>query len=111
MKKIAGLLIALFGLVFFSSSQAVVIIANEHETLEGARIEILHNIETNAGTVIVHKADCSGCAPLTLNYQGDFLFSINGYSEPFTPESPSIGQGDVSYKPDDMSVGHINLYQ
>lgn len=111
MNKITHLFAVVGSLCFFSVSHAVVIISNDYENIEGANIEILHNSEKNSGTVIVRKNNCNACAPITLNYQKNFDFSINGIQKAFSPETPSISTGDISYKPEDMSVGHVNFYQ
>lgn len=111
MKMMTKFLTAIAGLAFLSSAHSVVIVANDYENLEGAKIEILHNEEKNSGTVIVHKDECRNCAPLTLKYQDGFIYSVNGTIKPYTIDSPRNGQGDISYKPEDMSVGHINFYQ
>lgn len=111
MKRITTLLSVVALLFAAIQTQAVIIVSNDNQSLEGVNIEILHNTEKQSGTVIVRQPNCGQCSPLSLSYEGDLDFSINGYPSAFDPQGKTIGKGDISYNPDDMSVGHINLYQ
>lgn len=93
------------------SSHAITIIADEYINIEGAHIEILHNTENQQGTVIVRQPGCDTCTPITLSYSGLPNFSINGHIAAFDGNSPTIGRGDISYKKEDMSLGHVNMYR
>ncbi|GAA5317389.1 MAG: hypothetical protein AseanaTS_25940 [Candidatus Pelagadaptatus aseana] len=93
------------------STQAVVIVEIKNVTLEGASLEILHNPETGAGTIIARESDCDKCKPVSLGYSKPLSFSINGVKEVYTGDSPKLGQGDISYDPEELTVDHLNLYQ
>lgn len=111
MKNLLNSMCAALTLLIVTSAQAVIIVSNDYVALEGTQIEILHNAKEQSGRVIVHRDNCGGCKPLSLTYSGALNFSINGYLSTFDPDGQTIGRGDVSYKPDDMTVGHINFYQ
>lgn len=111
MKKPALILALLTIVSFCSSAYSVVILENKNITLEGAKIEILHNFETNKGTIIGRHASCASCPPVVLNYEGQLSFSINGIDKAYSPNSPKLGEGDLSYNPEDMVLDHVNLYQ
>jgi hypothetical protein len=110
--KVPAIFALLFSTLFISlDSQAVVILEVKNKTIEGALLEILHNSETNSGTIIARPSECNNCKPLSLTYKGLFSFSINGNKTTYTGNSPKLGQGDISYDPDNFTVDHVNLYE
>jgi Fe-S cluster biogenesis protein NfuA len=106
------LMITIFIATLPQIASAFRVVENPYISIEGAHIEILHNNDKNSGRIIVRKANCSGCAPISLTYSNPIDVFVKGYPSGSNKITKSaVTQGDIGYDPKTNALVHINFYK